>query len=90
MALDIQEEIPEQLKHEPGLMLKCLVQEGDFTFVIPEVRVKFFMGRVCRKARTLRTMPPGEAVDWSMIRKARSVALEKEPAVFLAGATKVE
>ena len=50
LVLDVQGEIPKQLKHEPGLMLKCLAEEGNFTFVIPEVRVKFFKGCVCREA----------------------------------------
>lgn len=30
--------------------MKCLAKEGNFTFVIPEVRVKFFKGCVCREA----------------------------------------
>ena len=42
MVLDIRGEIPQQLEHEPGLILKCLAGEGTFAFIIPKVRVKFF------------------------------------------------
>lgn len=50
--------------------MKCLAKEGNFTFVIPEVRVKFFKGCVCREAgQSTEDQASGEGVVWSTVRK---------------------